>query len=169
MSSIQVAIKIINKKKMNQQALEMVQREIRILKQLSHPNIIQLYEVLETDRVLFLIMEHASGGEALDFVVTHGKMSEDRARVFFQQIVSAIAYCHKNGIVHRDLKAENLLLDGDLNIKLIDFGLANFLSKRKFTTPCGSPNYAAPEIILKQEYKGPEVCIYCFVSTDSVE
>lgn len=116
-----------------------------------------MFEVLETDRVLFLIMEHASGGEALDFVVTHGKMSEDRARMFFQQIVSAIAHCHKNNIAHRDLKAENLLLDGDLNIKIIDFGLANIISDKKFLTPCGSPNYAAPEIIKKDEYNGPGV------------
>eukprot|EP00339_Tiarina_fusa_P001421 CAMPEP_0117015030 /NCGR_PEP_ID=MMETSP0472-20121206/12083_1 /TAXON_ID=693140 ORGANISM="Tiarina fusus, Strain LIS" /NCGR_SAMPLE_ID=MMETSP0472 /ASSEMBLY_ACC=CAM_ASM_000603 /LENGTH=532 /DNA_ID=CAMNT_0004718737 /DNA_START=219 /DNA_END=1814 /DNA_ORIENTATION=- len=147
---------------MNQQSLELVQREIRILKKLSHPNIVQLYEVLETDRVLFLIMEHASGGEALDFVVTHGKISEDRARVFFQQIVSSLSYCHKLGIIHRDLKAENLLLDRDLNIKIIDFGLANIVSpSKKFSTPCGSPNYAAPEIIRKEEYNGPEVDIWC--------
>jgi len=157
-----VAIKIINKKKLNKAALELVQREIRILKQLHHPNVIQLYEVLETDRVLFLVMEHASGGEALDFVVTHGKISEDKARVFFQQIISALSYCHKLGIVHRDLKAENLLLDSDLNIKLIDFGLANIISPtKKFNTPCGSPNYAAPEIIRKEQYNGPEVDIWC--------
>lgn len=94
-------------------------------------------------------------------MVAHGKISEDKARVFFRQIVSAIAYCHDKKIVHRDLKAENLLLDSDLHIKIIDFGLSNIFSKDKLlTTPCGSPTYAAPELILKNGYQGPEVDVW---------
>lgn len=135
----------------------MLRREIAILKKLSHPNIIQLYEIMETTRVMFIIMEYANGGEALDFVVTHGKLSESKARRFFRQIISGIAYCHKNNVAHRDLKAENLLLDGDLNIKLIDFGLSNIITEKKLSTPCGSPHYAAPELIQRLEYNGPEV------------
>lgn len=138
----------------------MLQHEIKTLKTLSHPNIIQLYEVMETDKVLFLIMEHASGGEALDYVVAHGRIAEDKARDLFRQIISAVSYCHRNRIVHRDLKAENLLLDRGLQIKLIDFGLSSSFSENELlNTPCGSPVYAAPEIIKSEKYNGTKVCI----------
>ena len=88
----------------------------------------------------------------------HQSLSEEKARQLFRQIISAISYCHKNGIVHRDLKGENLLLDSNLTIKVIDFGLSNTWSSESFLkTACGSPLYAAPEILEHKEYRGPEV------------
>jgi 5'-AMP-activated protein kinase, catalytic alpha subunit len=90
-----------------------------------HPNVIQLYEIIETNRQLFLIMEYASGGELFDFIVKKKRLDEKQACKFFQQILSGIEYLHKNRICHRDLKPENLLLDENNNIKIVDFGLSN--------------------------------------------
>eukprot|EP01113_Clastostelium_recurvatum_P026107 TRINITY_DN3133_c0_g1_i2.p1 TRINITY_DN3133_c0_g1~~TRINITY_DN3133_c0_g1_i2.p1 ORF type:complete len:1126 (+),score=187.84 TRINITY_DN3133_c0_g1_i2:1587-4964(+) len=159
--SQKVAIKIINKSKVDPDALNTIQREVRIMKLLSHPNIIRLYEVLENAKMLFLIMEYADGGEVMDFIVAHGKLQERDARRFFMQILSAIHYCHGKRVAHRDLKPENLLLDADMNIKIIDFGLSNlfepgFLMK----TFCGSPTYAPPELIQRREYIGPAVDVW---------
>jgi len=156
-----VAVKIIVKSKLDEETLKKVYREVRIMKELNHPNIIRLYEVIETEKVLFLVMEYASGGEVLDFIITHGKLNESQARKFFYQIVSAVDYCHKHYVIHRDIKCENLLLDADLNIKIIDFGLSNcFTPGHLMNTFCGSPTYCAPELIQRIEYKGPEIDIW---------
>uniref|UniRef100_A0A8B9JUE3 non-specific serine/threonine protein kinase n=1 Tax=Astyanax mexicanus TaxID=7994 RepID=A0A8B9JUE3_ASTMX len=136
-------------------------REVRIMKGLNHPNIVQLFEVIETEKTLYLIMEYASGGEVFDYLVAHGRMKEKEARAKFRQIVSAVHYCHQKNIVHRDLKAENLLLDADSNIKIADFGFSNeFTLGNKLDTFCGSPPYAAPELFQGKKYDGPEVDIW---------
>uniref|UniRef100_A0A667ZXK5 non-specific serine/threonine protein kinase n=1 Tax=Myripristis murdjan TaxID=586833 RepID=A0A667ZXK5_9TELE len=136
-------------------------REVRIMKGLNHPNIVQLFEVIETDKTLYLIMEYASGGEVFDYLVSHGRMKEIEARAKFRQIVSAVHYCHQKNIVHRDLKAENLLLDADANIKIADFGFSNeFTLGNKLDTFCGSPPYAAPELFQGKKYDGPEVDVW---------
>uniref|UniRef100_A0A8C5F6K1 non-specific serine/threonine protein kinase n=1 Tax=Gadus morhua TaxID=8049 RepID=A0A8C5F6K1_GADMO len=136
-------------------------REVRIMKTLNHPNIVQLFEVIETEKTLYLIMEYASGGEVFDYLVSHGRMKEKEARAKFRQIVSAVHYCHQKHIVHRDLKAENLLLDADSNIKIADFGFSNeFTMGSKLDTFCGSPPYAAPELFQGKKYDGPEVDIW---------
>ncbi|XP_056450810.1 MAP/microtubule affinity-regulating kinase 4 [Gadus chalcogrammus] len=136
-------------------------REVRIMKGLNHPNIVQLFEVIETDKTLYLIMEYASGGEVFDYLVSHGRMKEIEARAKFRQIVSAVHYCHQKYIVHRDLKAENLLLDADANIKIADFGFSNeFTLGNKLDTFCGSPPYAAPELFQGKKYDGPEVDVW---------
>lgn len=107
-----------------------------------------------------MVLEYA-GGELFDYIVQHGKMSEDKARKFFQQIVCAVEYCHRHKIVHRDLKPENLLLDEHLNVKIADFGLSNIMTDGNFLkTSCGSPNYAAPEVISGKLYAGPEVDVW---------
>jgi carbon catabolite-derepressing protein kinase len=107
-----------------------------------------------------MVLEYA-GGELFDYIVKHGKMSEDRARRFFQQIICAVEYCHRHKIVHRDLKPENLLLDPALNVKIADFGLSNIMTDGNFLkTSCGSPNYAAPEVISGKLYAGPEVDVW---------
>ncbi|KAG8001775.1 MAP/microtubule affinity-regulating kinase 4, partial [Nibea albiflora] len=124
----EVAIKIIDKTQLNPTSLVKLFREVRIMKTLNHPNIVQLFEVIETDKTLYLIMEYASGGEVFDYLVAHGRMKEKEARAKFRQIVSAVHYCHQKNIVHRDLKAENLLLDADSNIKIADFGFSNEFS-----------------------------------------
>uniref|UniRef100_A0A674D6Y3 non-specific serine/threonine protein kinase n=1 Tax=Salmo trutta TaxID=8032 RepID=A0A674D6Y3_SALTR len=122
---------------------------------------VQLFEVIETENTLYLIMEYASGGEVFDYLVSHGRMKEKEARAKFRQIVSAVHYCHLKNIVHRDLKAENLLLDADSNIKIADFGFSNeFTMGNKLDTFCGSPPYAAPELFQGKKYDGPEVDIW---------
>ncbi|XP_035769960.1 MAP/microtubule affinity-regulating kinase 4 [Neolamprologus brichardi] len=157
----QVAIKIIDKTQLNPTSLQKVFREVRIMKTLNHPNIVQLFEVIETEKTLYLIMEYASGGEVFDYLVAHGRMKEKEARAKFRQIVSAVHYCHQKNIVHRDLKAENLLLDADSNIKIADFGFSNeFMTGNKLDTFCGSPPYAAPELFQGKKYDGPEVDIW---------
>ncbi|KAF4090299.1 hypothetical protein AMELA_G00050250 [Ameiurus melas] len=157
----EVAVKIIDKTQLNPTSLQKLFREVRIMKNLNHPNIVKLFEVIETERNLYLVMEYASGGEVFDYLVTHGRMKEKEARAKFRQIVSAVQYCHQKHIVHRDLKAENLLLDADMNIKIADFGFSNqFTVGNKLDTFCGSPPYAAPELFQGKKYDGPEVDVW---------
>lgn len=140
---------------------EKVQREINILHLCTHPHIIRLYEVIDTPTDIFLVNEYVSGGELFDYIVSKGRLSADEARNFFHQIVSGVEYCHFQKIVHRDLKPENLLLDSNLNIKIADFGLSNIMRDGDFLrTSCGSPNYAAPEVISGHLYAGPEVDVW---------
>ncbi|XP_074480510.1 serine/threonine-protein kinase MARK2 isoform X8 [Sebastes fasciatus] len=173
----EVAVKIIDKTQLNSSSLQKVGRgggpnggagsleklfrEVRIMKMLNHPNIVKLFEVIETEKTLYLVMEYASGGEVFDYLVAHGRMKEKEARAKFRQIVSAVQYCHQKCIVHRDLKAENLLLDADMNIKIADFGFSNeFTLGNKLDTFCGSPPYAAPELFQGKKYDGPEVDVW---------
>ncbi|XP_040185009.1 serine/threonine-protein kinase MARK2 isoform X7 [Rana temporaria] len=157
----EVAVKIIDKTQLNSSSLQKLFREVRIMKVLNHPNIVKLFEVIETEKTLYLIMEYASGGEVFDYLVAHGRMKEKEARAKFRQIVSAVQYCHQKLIVHRDLKAENLLLDSDMNIKIADFGFSNeFTFGNKLDTFCGSPPYAAPELFQGKKYDGPEVDVW---------
>ncbi|XP_072906892.1 serine/threonine-protein kinase MARK1 isoform X14 [Hemitrygon akajei] len=157
----EVAVKIIDKTQLNPTSLQKLFREVRIMKILNHPNIVKLFEVIETEKTLYLIMEYASGGEVFDYLVAHGRMKEKEARAKFRQIVSSVEYCHQKCIVHRDLKAENLLLDADMNIKIADFGFSNeFTIGSKLDTFCGSPPYAAPELFQGKKYDGPEVDVW---------
>ncbi|XP_037948686.1 serine/threonine-protein kinase MARK2 isoform X5 [Teleopsis dalmanni] len=157
----EVAIKIIDKTQLNPGSLQKLFREVRIMKMLDHPNIVKLFQVIETEKTLYLVMEYASGGEVFDYLVLHGRMKEKEARVKFRQIVSAVQYCHQKRIIHRDLKAENLLLDSELNIKIADFGFSNeFTPGNKLDTFCGSPPYAAPELFQGKKYDGPEVDVW---------
>ncbi|KAJ3415109.1 Map microtubule affinity-regulating kinase [Chytridiales sp. JEL 0842] len=153
------AVKVIDKERLpDDYSKRNIHREAQIMRELDHPNILQLFEVMETRRELFLVLEYAAGGEMLDYIVNHGRLREKEARKFMQQIVSALEYCHGLGIVHRDLKAENLLLDEEGMIKISDFGLSNNYDRSKqLATCCGSPVYSAPELIEGKKYTGPEV------------
>ncbi|XP_053473959.1 serine/threonine-protein kinase SIK2a isoform X1 [Ictalurus furcatus] len=157
----EVAIKIIDKTQLDAANLEKIYREVEIMKLLDHPHIIKLYQVMETKNMLYLVTEYAKNGEIFDYLASHGRLSEAEARRKFWQILSAVEYCHKRSIVHRDLKAENLLLDANMNIKIADFGFGNFFQPgQPLATWCGSPPYAAPEVFEGQKYEGPQLDIW---------
>lgn len=123
----QVAIKLIKRDTVggNPSRLAKIHREVTILRDLQHPNIVQLIDMVETDRYIGIILEYASGGELFDFILNHRYLKDQSARRLFAQLVSGVGYLHKKGIVHRDLKLENLLLDRNRNIIITDFGFAN--------------------------------------------
>ncbi|XP_026204109.1 NUAK family SNF1-like kinase 2 [Anabas testudineus] len=154
-----VAIKSIRKEKIkDEQDLVHIRREIEIMSSLCHPHIITIYEVFENKDKIVIVMEYASRGDLYDYICDKQHISEQEARHFFRQIVSAVHYCHQNGIVHRDLKLENILLDGKGNVKIADFGLSNIYHGDEYLqTFCGSPLYASPEIVNGRPYHGPEV------------
>ncbi|KAG7463394.1 hypothetical protein MATL_G00176090 [Megalops atlanticus] len=157
----QVAIKIIDKTRLNSSNLEKIYREVQIMKLLNHPHIIKLYQVMETKDMLYIVTEYAKNGEMFDYLTSNGRMSEGEARKKFWQILAAVDYCHRHHIVHRDLKTENLLLDANMNIKLADFGFGNFYNTGEpLSTWCGSPPYAAPEVFEGKEYEGPQLDIW---------
>ncbi|KNC85222.1 CAMK/CAMKL/MARK protein kinase, variant [Sphaeroforma arctica JP610] len=157
----QVAVKMVEKKYLDENELNTLMREVGILKQLNHPNIVRLFEVIITSETIYLVQEYCPHGEFYDYLVPKGKMKEEEAKKCFYQIFSAINYCHSEMVVHRDLKPENVLLDADLNIKLADFGLSRFYDpNEKCKTFCGSPFYAAPEIFTGTPYTGPEPDIW---------
>uniref|UniRef100_A0A8C9TVT0 non-specific serine/threonine protein kinase n=1 Tax=Scleropages formosus TaxID=113540 RepID=A0A8C9TVT0_SCLFO len=157
----EVAIKIIDKTQLDSVNLEKIYREVKIMKMLDHPHIIKLYQVMETKNMLYLVTEYAKNGEIFDYLAGHGRLSEADARRKFWQILSAVEYCHNRHVVHRDLKAENLLLDGHMNIKIADFGFGNFFQPGEpLATWCGSPPYAAPEVFEGQQYEGPQLDIW---------
>nr|XP_015836278.1 PREDICTED: serine/threonine-protein kinase SIK3 [Tribolium castaneum] len=156
-----VAIKIIDKTALDEENLTKIFRETAILKKLRHPHITRLYQLMETNQTIYMVTEYASNGEIFDHLVAKGRMPEDEAKRIFSQIVSAVSYCHSQGVVHRDLKAENLLLDHNLNIKLADFGFSNqFTEGCLLSTWCGSPPYAAPELFQGHKYDGPKADIW---------
>ncbi|XP_063283598.1 NUAK family SNF1-like kinase 1 [Pelobates fuscus] len=154
-----VAVKSIQKDKITDELDRIhLQKEIEITALLRHEHIIQVFEVFESRDKIIIVMEYASNGELYDFINNKHQISESEARGIFRQIVSAVHYCHKNGIVHRDIKLENILLDENLNVKLADFGLSSLYQKNQvLETYCGSPLYASPEIVNGIPYQGPEV------------
>jgi len=157
-----VAIKILEKDKIYQQEdKERVEKEIKILKMIRHNNLIQVYQVIQTPKLIYIVMEYSHGKDLFNHIVNSKKIKEDQAVDLFQQIIEGVDYCHKMKICHRDLKPENLLLEGEV-LKLIDFGLSNTWNKSgKLKTACGSPSYAAPEMILGEtEYYGSRVDVW---------
>lgn len=158
------AVKVVSKSELGDDARDQtapgslpygIEREIIIMKLLTHPNVLRLYDVWETSKALYLVLEYVEGGELFDLLVERGPLHEAEAVKYFRQIVLGTAYCHALGICHRDLKPENLLLDASLNVKLADFGMAALESNgRLLETSCGSPHYAAPEIVSGLKYHG---------------
>ncbi|XP_056172724.1 CBL-interacting serine/threonine-protein kinase 14-like [Syzygium oleosum] len=159
-----VAIKAVSKQKVVKGGFEAhVKREIAIMRRLRHPNIVRLFEVLATRTKIYFVMEFAKGGE-LFAKVAKGRFSEDLCRRYFQQLVSAVGYCHSRGVFHRDLKPENLLLDENWALRVSDFGLSAVRDQVRadglLHTLCGTPTYVAPEILTKRGYDGAKVDVW---------
>lgn len=194
-SSVEVAIKLIRRETLgsNSNRLQKIYREIHILRGLDHPNIVRLHEMVETERHIGIILEYASGGELFDYILNHRYLKDGPARKLFSQLISGVGYLHKKGIVHRDLKLENLLLDRNKNIIITDFGFANTFDPNDelseeieyrlgdkdyirslglegsdgarrgdlMQTSCGSPCYAAPELVVSDSlYTGRKVDVW---------
>lgn len=152
-----VAIKILDKTRMKEEEddFNRVKKEINILKKLRHKNVIQLYEIIESQHKIYLVIELCEGKELFDYIVDNQRLEEAEACKFFQELIDGVEYLHSQNIVHRDLKPENLLLDSDKNLKITDFGLSTVYSNESLlTTPCGTPSYAPPEMLKGEEYHG---------------
>ena len=157
-----VAIKILEKSLINgKEELKRIEKEIKYLKKFNHPNIIQIYEVVENKTSFCIIMEYASGGELFNYIVKKEHIKEKEASFFYYQIIQGIIEIHKKHICHRDIKPENLLLTNDKLLKIIDFNLSNEYNDY-LSTPCGSPCYAAPEMIKREKYLG--ICVDIWAS-----
>ncbi|KAJ3437878.1 protein kinase [Anaeramoeba flamelloides] len=159
----EVAVKIISKTNLviDQKNMDRVRTEIAIQKLIDHPNIIKIYDVYETEKHLFLILEYVSGGELFEYILESGRVESNQSRKFFQQIIYGLEQIHSFSISHRDLKPENLLLDEDNNIKIADFGLAKMIkSDGLLETACGSPHYVSPEVIRGKGYDGKKSDIW---------
>ncbi|VFQ94289.1 unnamed protein product [Cuscuta campestris] len=159
-----VAIKVIDKEKILKVGLTAhIKREVSILRRVRHPNIVQLLEVMATKSKIFFVMEYVRGGELFN-KVAKGRLKEEDARRYFQQLISAVAFCHARGVYHRDLKPENILLDEDGNVKVSDFGLSAISEQIKqdglFHTFCGTPAYVAPEVLARKGYDAAKVDIW---------
>lgn len=149
------AIKCIKKTMVEGDDIKLLRREIKIMKKVSHPNILKLFEVFEDEEEFFLVMELVQGKELFDKIVEKGQYSERDASNIVKQIVSAVDYLHSNGIAHRDLKPENLLSAGEEEeeiIKIADFGFSKNFGEEKLMTSCGSPGYVAPEVLTCESY-----------------
>ncbi|XP_022890726.1 CBL-interacting serine/threonine-protein kinase 3-like [Olea europaea var. sylvestris] len=154
-----VALKILDKAKiLKHKIAEQIKREVATMKLIKHPNVVRLYEVMASKTKIFIVLEFVTGGELFDKIVNHGRMREDEARKYFQQLINAVDYCHSRGVYHRDLKPENLLLDASGNLKISDFGLSALSQQVKddglLHTTCGTPNYVAPEVLNDHGYDG---------------
>ncbi|XP_053549145.1 MAP/microtubule affinity-regulating kinase 4-like [Bombina bombina] len=157
----EVAIKVIKKKSMDHAHLQILLQEAKIMKRLNHPNIVQLYKVINTRTTLYLVLEYASGGDLYHHLVKHGRMEENKARVLFCQLLAAVHHCHQKSVVHHDIKSLNILLDCEGNIKLSDFGLSDTFTLGKMTNKFpGTLTHLPPEYYERREYVGPEVDIW---------
>ncbi|KAL8527357.1 hypothetical protein ACS0TY_005284 [Phlomoides rotata] len=154
-----VAIKILEKNAvLKHKMAEQIKREIATMKLIKHPNVVCIYEVMGSKTKIYIVLEFVTGGELFDKIVNQGRMKEDDARRYFQQLINAVDYCHSRGVFHRDLKPENLLLDAAGNLKVSDFGLSALSQQVRddglLHTTCGTPNYVAPEVLNDRGYNG---------------
>ncbi|XP_043689018.1 CBL-interacting protein kinase 5-like [Telopea speciosissima] len=159
-----VAIKVIDKEKILKVGLiDQIKREISVMRLVQHPNVVQLYEVMASKTKIYFTMEYVKGGELFN-KIARGKLKEDAARKYFQQLIGAVDFCHSRGVYHRDLKPENLLLDENGNLKVTDFGLSalgeSVWNDGLLHTTCGTPAYVAPEVINKKGYDGAKADIW---------
>ncbi|CDP08626.1 unnamed protein product [Coffea canephora] len=154
-----VAIKIIDRERvLRHKMVEQIKREISTMKLIKHPNVVSLIEVMASKTKIYIVLEYVDGGELFDKIAKYGRLKEDEARRYFQQLINAVDYCHSRGVYHRDLKPENLLLDSCGSLKVSDFGLSAFSKQVRadglLHTACGTPNYVAPEVLTDKGYDG---------------
>ncbi|XP_058112765.1 CBL-interacting serine/threonine-protein kinase 23-like isoform X4 [Magnolia sinica] len=159
------AIKVINKDRVvKDMMVAQIKREISTMKLAKHPNVVHLFEVMASKTKIYFVLEYVTGGELFDKIAKQGKLREEEARKYFQQLINAVDYCHSKGVYHRDLKLENLLLDEDGNLKISDFGLSALPQQVRedglLHTTCGTPNYVAPEVIVDKGYDGAKADIW---------
>lgn len=162
-TGLPVAIKIVDKACLfDPKDRDRVDREVRVLRQLGgHVSIVALLETFESREYIYLVQEYCGGGSLLDLVRHKRRLSEDESASLFQQLLAALQYCHRRGIVHRDVKLENILLDDHGEVRLIDFGLCGYyVPDKTLRCHCGSPSYAAPEIVARQDYLAPPVDVW---------
>ncbi|KAL9262229.1 CBL-interacting serine/threonine-protein kinase 23-like protein [Drosera capensis] len=160
-----VAIKILDKEKvLKHKMINQIKREISTMKLIRHPNVIRLYEVMASKTKIYIVLEFVTGGELFDKIASKGRLKEDDARKYFQQLINAVDYCHSRGVFHRDLKPENLLLDANGVLKVSDFGLSALAQQVRddglLHTTCGTPNYVAPEVINNKGYDGAKADLW---------
>ncbi|KAK2965516.1 hypothetical protein RJ640_008866, partial [Escallonia rubra] len=160
-----VAIKIIDRDRvLRHKMVEQIKREISTMKLIKHPNVLKLFEVMASKTKIYIVLEYVNGGELFDKIALHGRLKEDEAKKYFQQLINAVDYCHSRGVYHRDLKPENLLLDSFGFLKVSDFGLSAFSQQVKddglLHTACGTPNYVAPEVLTDKGYDGTSADIW---------
>ncbi|CAH8349964.1 unnamed protein product [Eruca vesicaria subsp. sativa] len=160
-----VAIKIIDKEKVfRNKMITQIKREISTMKLIKHPNVIRMLEVMASKTKIYFVLEFVTGGELFDKIASKGRLKEDGARNYFQQLINAVDYCHSRGVYHRDLKPENLLLDANGNLKVSDFGLSALPQQVRedglLHTTCGTPNYVAPEVINNKGYDGAKADLW---------
>ena len=129
-------------------------REMEILKRMHHVNVVRTYEIISNDTVYYIFMDFCAKGELFNYIVEQQHLSEEKSAFFYYQIINGIEYIHNKGVCHRDLKPENLLLTEKMKLKIIDFGLSNFFTGNLLETPCGSPCYASPEMVMGKKYNG---------------
>ncbi|KAL9314928.1 hypothetical protein ACSQ67_020380 [Phaseolus vulgaris] len=156
-SGNKVAIKILDRKHvLRHNMMEQLQREISTMKLINHPNVAKIFEVMASKTKIYIVLELLDGGELFDKIAAKGRLKEDEARTYFQQLINAVDYCHSRGVYHRDLKPENLLLDSNSVLKVSDFGLSTYSQKddELLHTACGTPHYVAPEVIHNRGYAG---------------
>ncbi|RHN39647.1 putative protein kinase CAMK-CAMKL-CHK1 family [Medicago truncatula] len=152
-----VAIKILDRNHvLKHKMMDQLKREISAMKIINHPNVIKIFEVMASKTKIYIVLELVNGGELFDKIATNGKLKEDEARSYFQQLINAVDYCHSRGVYHRDLKPENLLLDTNGVLKVSDFGLSTYSQQEDelLRTACGTPNYVAPEVLNDRGYVG---------------
>ncbi|KAL9238544.1 hypothetical protein vseg_012948 [Gypsophila vaccaria] len=159
-----VAIKVISKEQVRKAGMmEQIEREISVMRIIRHPNVVELKEVMASKERIYFIMEYVRGGELFAKILS-GRLKEQFSRKYFQQLISAVDYCHSRGVSHRDLKPENLLLDENENLKVTDFGLSALPEHLRHDgmlhTKCGTPAYVAPEVLRKKGYDGPKADIW---------
>ncbi|TMW63798.1 hypothetical protein Poli38472_002739 [Pythium oligandrum] len=157
----QFACKIVDKTALSNIDRIALGHEVRVLSTVRHNNVMRLYEVIEDDSKCYLIMELAEHGDLFDKIVKQGRFTIPEAQRVVAALVEALAYCHSNSVIHRDVKPENVLLSTDHGVKLCDFGFAKQLSHplEQSTDSCGTPGYAAPEILDGKAY-GLEVDVF---------